>query len=46
MQDLLVVIPAMKKNAVIPDQLIKKLDGITLIQRAIDTTKKLTKNSN
>lgn len=33
----MVVIPAIKKNAVIPDQLIKKLDGVTLIQRAIDT---------
>ncbi len=42
MHDLLVVIPALKKNAVIPDQLIKKLDGITLIQRAINTAKELT----
>ena len=37
MDNLLVVIPAIKKSAVIPDQLIKKLDGITLIQRAINT---------
>jgi spore coat polysaccharide biosynthesis predicted glycosyltransferase SpsG/CMP-N-acetylneuraminic acid synthetase len=37
MNDVLIVIPAIKKNAVIPDQLIKKLDGITLIQRAINT---------
>ena len=32
-----VVIPAIKKNAVIPDQLVKKLAGKTLIQRALDT---------
>jgi spore coat polysaccharide biosynthesis predicted glycosyltransferase SpsG/CMP-N-acetylneuraminic acid synthetase len=31
------VIPAIKKNAVIPDQLVKKLAGKTLIQRALDT---------
>jgi spore coat polysaccharide biosynthesis predicted glycosyltransferase SpsG len=43
-KNLLIVIPAIKKNAVIPDQLIKKLDGITLIQRAINTAKKITKN--
>jgi len=40
----LLIIPAIKKNAVIPDQLIKKLDGITLIQRAINTAKEITKN--
>ena len=38
---LLIVIPAIKKNGVIPDQLIKKLNGKTLIQRAIDTAKNL-----
>jgi spore coat polysaccharide biosynthesis predicted glycosyltransferase SpsG/CMP-N-acetylneuraminic acid synthetase len=38
---LLIVIPAIKKNAVIPDQLIKKLNGITLIQRAINIAKEL-----
>lgn len=42
MKNLLVVIPAIKKNAVIPDQLIKKLNGITLIQRAINTALMLT----
>ncbi|PHS56345.1 MAG: hypothetical protein COB17_09430 [Sulfurimonas sp.] len=42
----LIVIPAIKKNAVIPDQLIKKLNGITLIQRAINTAKDLTINEN
>lgn len=46
MKNLLVVIPAIKKNAVIPDQLIKKLDGVTLIQRAIDTACKLTSRDN
>jgi len=46
MTDLLVVIPAIKKSAVIPDQLIKKIDGITLIQRAINTVKKLTISNN
>lgn len=46
MQNLLVVIPAIKKNAVIPDQLIKKLDGITLIQRAIDLTKQIVSSKN
>ena len=33
------VIPAIKKNAVIPDQLVKKLAGKTLIQRALDTAR-------
>ena len=31
------IIPAIKKSAVIPDQLVKKLAGKTLIQRALDT---------
>lgn len=34
-----IVIPAIKKNAVIPDQLVKRLAGTTLIQRAINTAK-------
>ena len=38
-----VIIPAIKKNAVIPDQLVKKLAGITLIQRALNTAKALVK---
>ncbi len=41
MKRLAVVIPALKKNGVIPDQLIKKLNGVTLIQRAIDVAKEL-----
>ena len=44
MDNLLVVIPAIKKSAVIPDQLVKKLNSITLIQRAINTAKELTNN--
>ena len=46
MNNLIVVIPAIKKNAVIPDQLIKKLNGITLIQRAINKAQELTSNEN
>ena len=44
MKNALLVIPAIKKNAVIPDQLIKKLNGITLIQRAINTAKEIINN--
>ena len=44
MKNALVVIPAIKKNAIIPDQLVKKLNGKTLIQRAIDIAKKITSN--
>ena len=44
MDNALIVIPAIKKNAVIPDQLIKKLDGITLIQRAINIALDLVPN--
>ncbi len=32
-----VVVPAVKKNAAIPDQPVKRLAGITLVQRALDT---------
>jgi CMP-2-keto-3-deoxyoctulosonic acid synthetase len=46
MKNLLVVIPALKKNAVISDQLVKKLNEITLIQRAINTALSLTSNEN
>ncbi|MEG1609785.1 MAG: cytidine 5'-phosphate N-acetylneuraminic acid synthetase [Bilophila sp.] len=34
-----IVIPAIKKNAVIPDQLVKSLAGETLIQRALDVAR-------
>ena len=46
MKNLLVVIPAIKKSAVIPDQLIKKLDGLTLIQRAINIALEITTKKN
>ena len=36
-----IVIPAIKKNAVIPDQLVKRLAGKTLIQRALDTARQV-----
>ena len=36
-----IVIPAIKKNAVIPDQLVKKLAGITLMERAIHTAREI-----
>lgn len=39
MKDRCILIPAIKKNAVIPDQLVKKLAGTTLIQRAINTAR-------
>ena len=34
-----IVIPAIKKNAVIPDQLMKKLAGVTLMERALHTAR-------
>ena len=40
-----IIIAAIKKNAVIPDQLIKKLAGITLIQRAINTAKAILQDN-
>ncbi len=39
-----IIIPAIKKNAVIPDQLVKKLAGTTLLERAIATAQKLEAN--
>lgn len=39
MKERCIVIPAIKKNAVIPDQLVKKLAGITLMERAIHTAR-------
>ena len=35
MKERCIIIPAVKKNAVIPDQLVKRLAGVTLIERAI-----------
>ena len=39
MKERCIIIPAVKKNAVIPDQLVKKLDGVTLIERALHTAR-------
>lgn len=39
MRDLAIVIPAVKKNVAFPDDLVKKLAGMSLIQRAINTAK-------
>jgi spore coat polysaccharide biosynthesis predicted glycosyltransferase SpsG/CMP-N-acetylneuraminic acid synthetase len=36
-----VIIPAVKKEGSIPDQLVKKLDGVSLIQRALNKAKRL-----
>ena len=41
MKGFCVIIPAFKKNAIIPDQLVKSLLGETLIQRAINLSKGL-----
>ena len=41
MKDICIIIPAFKKNAVIPDQLVKNLAGETLIQRAINLSKEI-----
>ena len=39
MKERCIVIPAVKKHAVIPDQLIKRLAGVTLMERAIHTAR-------
>lgn len=39
MKERCILIPAIKKNAVIPDQLVKKLAGITLMERALNTAR-------
>lgn len=39
MKDRCIVIPAIKKNSIIPDQLVKKLAGVTLIERALNTAR-------
>lgn len=39
MKERCIVIPAIKKNAVIPDQLVKKMAGVTLVERAIHTAR-------
>jgi len=40
-----IIIPAIKKNAAIPDQLVKKLAGVTLIERAIHTARAVARGS-
>ncbi len=44
MNNALVVIPAIKKRVAFPDDLIKKIGGITLIQRAINKSKEFSLN--
>ncbi len=39
MKERCIVIPAIKKNAVIPDQLVKRLAGVTLMERALNTAR-------
>lgn len=39
MKERCIVIPAIKKNAAIPDQLVKKLAGVTLMERALNTAR-------
>ncbi len=46
LSDVCIVIPAINKRAFLPDQYIKKLIGITLIQRAIDTCAKVLPKEN
>jgi len=46
LDDIVFLILAVKKEAIIPDQLVKKLKNKTLIQRAIDLGKNITKNKN
>lgn len=45
-KDCCVIIPAVKKNVAFPDDLIKKLDGVSLIQRAINTAKEIISPDN
>lgn len=41
MKEFAVIIPAIKKNVAFPDDLVKRLGGVTLIQRAINKAKEL-----
>ena len=45
MNGLLIVIPASKKSVAFPDDLVKKLAGVTLIQRAITIAKSTVSES-
>jgi len=44
MTSLTIFIPALKKETIFQDDLVKKLDGVTLVQRAINKAKKLSVN--
>ena len=46
MNNFCVIIPAIKKNVAFPDDLVKKLNGTTLVQRAIYKAKELTEGKN
>lgn len=46
MKEFCVIIPAIKKNVAFHDDLVKKLNGVSLIQRAIDTALKITDADN
>lgn len=46
MKEFCVIIPAVKKNVAFPDDLIKKINGISLIQRAINKAKNIAENNN
>ena len=46
MNEFCVIIPATKKNVAFPDDLVKKLNGTSLIQRAIDKAKGISSNKN
>ena len=39
-----IIIPAIRKTSLIPDQFVKKLAGVTLIQRTINTAKNILPN--
>ncbi|MBU2548465.1 MAG: cytidine 5'-phosphate N-acetylneuraminic acid synthetase [Proteobacteria bacterium] len=45
-EPLCVIIPAVKKNVAFPDDLVKKLDGVSLIQRTIETGRTLGNSDN
>ena len=44
MASLTIFIPALKKETIFQDDLVKKLSGVTLVQRAINKAKKLGVN--
>jgi spore coat polysaccharide biosynthesis predicted glycosyltransferase SpsG len=46
MDNLRIIIPAIKKNVAFPDDLVKKLAGISLLQRAINTAISISSSKN